>query len=285
MTFECTSRTPRAALALLAIIVFLIVLQTGAFVSDSLADSGGAAGSTAVTPDIVSDLVAATGAEFRVAESGGATYSIPLYVLPGTAGVAPQLALNYSSQGGNGPLGRGWAISGLSAISRCRASREAGDFIAAGVAGDGNPRPLNFTASDRFCLDGQRLIPAQSGNAACLAVTGMTAANLRTESESFQRVCAYTPTSGTNGPAFFSVDRQDGSRSWYGDRDNDTSANRPDGYLEATAPGKIGVALAWAQTRFQDSTGNYIDFLYLENPSGAGTGEQLISEVRYTGKT
>ncbi|MBA2237084.1 MAG: VCBS repeat-containing protein, partial [Lysobacter sp.] len=42
---------------------------------------------------------------------------------------------------------------------------------------------------------------------------------------------------------------------------------------------------AWAQTRFQDSTGNYIDFLYLENPSGAGTGEQLISEVRYTGKT
>jgi hypothetical protein len=64
-------------------------------------------------------------AEFRVDESGAATYSIPLYGVPGTAGVTPQLSLNYSSQGGDGPLGKGWSIGGVSAISRCRARLDA----------------------------------------------------------------------------------------------------------------------------------------------------------------
>lgn len=237
---------------------------------------------TPVQPDVASDQVAATAAEFRVDEAGAATYSIPLYAVPGTAGVSPKLALSYSSQGGYGPLGRGWAISGLSSISRCRATREAGDFIVGGVAVDGNPAPINFTSSDRFCLDGQRLIPAQRGSGACKAIGGMTAANLRTEIESFQRVCGYTPTSGTNGPAFFRVDSKDGATSWYGDRDNDGSSNRPDGYFASTAPGKTATALAWAQTRLQDSAGNYIDFVYRD---GTGVGEHVISEVRYTGKT
>ena len=246
------------------------------------------AGSAAaqVVPDAVSDEVGATPGEFRVDESGSATYRIPIYAAPGTAGVTPQIALSYSSQGGNGPLGKGWAIAGLSAISRCRASREAGDFIVSGVATDGNPGPVDFSANDRFCLDGQRLLPAPSGAPACPAVTGMTAANLRTEVESWSRVCAYTPTGGLNGPAFFTVDRKDGSTSWYGDRSANASANRPDGYFETSAAGHTGKAVSWAQTRFQDSTGNYIDYHYLENPAGStGIGEHLISEVRYTGKT
>lgn len=73
--------------------------------------------------------------------------------------------------------------------------------------------------------------------------------------------------------------------SWYGDRDNPTFANRPDGYVNSTAPGKESVAIVWAQTRFQDSTGNYIDFLYSEGSVETDNpGEHLISRVRYTGK-
>ncbi|MGY0651181.1 hypothetical protein ACW7GZ_04805 [Luteimonas sp. A537] len=34
---------------------------------------------------------------------------------------------------------------------------------------------------------------------------------LRTEIESFQRVCSYTPSGGANGPAFFTVERKGGS--------------------------------------------------------------------------
>ncbi len=58
-----------------------------------------------------SDELAPIAGEFRVNENGAATYSIPIYAPPGTGGVEPQIALNYSSQSGNGLLGLGWAIS------------------------------------------------------------------------------------------------------------------------------------------------------------------------------
>lgn len=235
--------------------------------------------------DLISDQVGATAGEFRVDESGAATYSIPIYTVPGTAGVTPKLALSYSSQGGIGPLGKGWSISGLSSIGRCRATREAGDFIVSGEPTDGNPTPVNFSGSDKLCLDGQRLLQVTNTDA-CAAVPNMSRQQLRTELESFQRVCAYTPSGSANGPAFFTVERKDGSLSWYGDRNNYGGANRPDGYVETNAAGHTAKALLWAQTRFQDSTGNYIEFIYAEDPGGeqGALGEHLIKEVRYTGK-
>ncbi|HCF2456845.1 TPA: VCBS repeat-containing protein [Pseudomonas aeruginosa] len=233
-----------------------------------------------VYADPISDAVSATAAEFRVDESGAATYDVPLYAVPGTAGVEPRLSLSYSSQGGYGPLGKGWSIGGLSSITRCRATREAGDFLGAATP-DGDFRPINFSASDRFCLDGQRLVPAA---VSCPATGGTSGVALATEIDSFRRVCAYTANAAL-GPSFFTVEGKDGSISWYGDRDNNGTANRPDGYVETTSPLRPGAALFWAQTRFQDSTGNYIDYVYAENPSGAGTGEHLLAEVRYTGKT
>ncbi|KRD39242.1 hypothetical protein ASE35_02430 [Lysobacter sp. Root916] len=254
-------------------------------ISGSFADpvTGGGSPPTALfASDPASDSVSAIGAEFRVDESGAATYTVPLYSVPGTAGVAPKMSLNYSSQAGNGALGKGWSIGGLSSISRCRATREAGDFIESGQPVDGSPPPVNFSASDRYCLDGQRLVAHAGTNDACPSVAGFTASGFRTELESFQRVCAYS--SGANGPSFFTVERKDGSISWYGDRDNNTSANRADGYVNSNAPGKEAMALTWAQTRFQDSTGNYIDYLYHEGLDGI-VGEHLIQKVRYTGKT
>lgn len=269
---------PRSAAALLCLVVGFVVLQFGTLVSNVIAYSTGGPGQREllVAPDPLSDAVSATAAEFRVDESGAATYSIPLYAVPGTAGVAPKLSLNYSSQAGEGPVGKGWSIGGLSAISRCRATREAGDFLGAATP-DGNPAPINFSASDRFCLDGQRLLPSAE---TCPSVGGMSGTALATEVETFQRVCAYA---GAQGPAFFTVERKDGSKSCYGDRDDGQGSMRPDGAVRSTSPGFENAILSWLQVRFQDSTGNYIDYRYSQGGED-NLGENLIDAVRYTGK-
>ena len=277
-----SSRLSMGAATLLVIVAAVILAPLGAFIYEVVARTmgGNLPPQVLAAPDPISDSVSATAAEFRVDESGAATYTVPLYTVPGTAGVKPELVLKYSHQAGYGPLGKGWAIGGLSSITRCRASREAGDYLGAATP-DGTPRPINFTDTDRFCLDGQRLLPS---SATCPSAGGASGVAYATEIDTFARVCAYAAGGTTTGPAFFTVERKDGSTSWYGDRDSNGGTNRPDGYFEATSLLNPGAALVWAQTRFQDSTGNYIDYLYSENPAGPGSGEHLISEVRYTGK-
>ena len=60
-----------------------------------------------------------TPGSFRVTESGGAEYRIPIRIPPGIAGMEPKLALVYNSGAGNEGLGLGWTLGGLSFIHRC----------------------------------------------------------------------------------------------------------------------------------------------------------------------
>jgi hypothetical protein len=62
--------------------------------------------------------------------------------------MVPNLSLVYHSQSGDGLLGIGWSLSGLSAIYRCPAT----------LLQDGFDGGVNYDANDRFCLDGQRLV-------------------------------------------------------------------------------------------------------------------------------
>lgn len=91
--------------------------------------------------------------ELGVSNGGAATYSIPLVVPPGSAGLQPSLSLNYSGSTQNGLLGVGWSIGGLSSITRCAKT----------IAQDGVNDRVSFTTSDRLCLDGQRLVLVKQG--------------------------------------------------------------------------------------------------------------------------
>jgi hypothetical protein len=170
----------------------------------------------------------ATPGNFGVTESGAATYSIPITVPPGTAGMEPNLSLDYSSQRSNGIAGIGWLISGLSAITRCPHT----------LVNDGIVRGVHFDAYDRFCLDGQRLVLVNGAN------YGDVGAEYRTEIETFSKIVSYGGSTGD--PQYFKVWTKAGQIIEYG--------NTADARVEAQ--GRT-VAGAWAVNKISDTVGNY----------------------------
>lgn len=193
-----------------------------------------------------SDGIGATAGQFRVNESGAATYNIPIAAPAGVAGVTPEMSLTYSSHSGNGLVGLGWSMGGLSAISRCRQT----------LGQDGESKPITWTSDDRLCLDGQRLI-LESG------MYGDDLTTYRTEIDSYVRVKAHGSMNSAN--SYFSVSRKDGSVVYYGKTADSKQTFDSD------------KTLTWMQNRFEDSVGNGIDYSY------ESEGGHRLSRVDYAG--
>ena len=202
------------------------------------------------------DLVSTIPGDITVSNSGAAEYNIPIELPPGTAGVQPELSLNYSSEGDNGLLGVGWSLSGLSVIHRCPATYVKDGFI------DG----IDFDSKDRFCMDGQPLI----------AVSGIYGANLteyRTEIDSFSKIVSYGSTG--NGPQYFKVWTKSGDVMEYGNT-ADSLINPP--LANGTAQNN---AVCWLLNKVSDRQDNYLTITYFED---AASGENYPTSIKYTGK-
>lgn len=195
--------------------------------------------------------------QFEVTRLGTASYEIPIKVPPGTAGLEPHVALNYNSAGGNGLLGVGWKISGLSQIARCPAT----------YAQDGYFDGVDFDANDKLCLNGKRLV-AFSGD------YGEAGTEYRTEIETFAKIVGYGGINGTN--SWFKVWTKSGEIYEYG-RNNNSSFEVP----PPTAGGHRYVNV-WAVNRIADTAGNYLDVIYRHD---ATTNENYPVRINYTGNT
>ena len=197
---------------------------------------------------------------FRVTETGAASYRIPLPTAAGTAGVVPELALAYDSQAGNGIAGLGFRLEGVSGIARCRQT----------TLRDGAAKALSWSADDRFCLDGQRLVLASRATdpdqVAGTPAYGAPNTIYRTEVDSGVWVTAKGGTAGN--PDYFEARAKDGSVRHYGrtPSNSDTKAR-----LE-----HAGSTLVWSLRRFTDSVGNPVWYEYANDADG-----QRLTEVRW----
>ncbi len=176
-----------------------------------------------------------TAGALSVDETGSAGYTIPVAVPPGIAGLQPSVALVYRSHGGNGSLGVGWSLSAASSIHRCSQT----------LAQDGAIHGVDFSAEDRFCLDGQRLV-AVSG------AYGADGTEYRTEIDGFARITSHG-TAGT-GPLSFTVESKSGQTLDYG--------NTTDSRLGV--PGQSEIRL-WSLSRVTDTSGNAMTYHYIED--------------------
>jgi hypothetical protein len=227
-------------------------------------------------------------AQLVVTPEGRPSYSRPIAVPPGVAGMAPKLGIAYSGGSVNGPLGLGWSVQGLSLITRCPTT----------LATDSRSSGVGFVAHDKLCLDGQRLVPVDADGrpatgAGTLDASGVASyREYRTELDSFSRIRAYGyangDTSGASGPAFFKVWTKAGQVYEYGDAPSKDANTR----ALVSVQGRT-TAMVWALARTSDVVGNFIDFKYEQRNVAWGSGglsgnpasgaEWGLVEVQYNG--
>ena len=199
-----------------------------------------------------------TKGEFNVDGSGGASYSIPIAVPPGTAGVAPQVSINYSSLNTRSDLlGVSWSISGLSAITRCGKT----------IAQDGEVGGIAYDqVNARFCLDGKRLFMTVDGGSGY----GGDNSLYQTEMNDFS-VITSIDTDGDDLPESFTLQNKAGDTIHYGSGIN----------ARLAADNTDTKVLSWQISKVEDRLGNYYEYQYQVDNSN-GVSHQL-DKIIYTG--
>ncbi len=183
--------------------------------------------------------------DLTVSLTGAMVYEIPISVPSGIRGIAPEISLRYNSQTTDGIAGYGWNIAGLSSISRIPATKYH----------DNNRDGVDFDDSDRFALDGQRLI-LKSGT------YGAHGAVYETENYSNIKVVSYGRSyhGAGYGPTYFIVYYPDGAKAHYGNISTSRSAT------------------TYAITSWEDHKRVRIDYSYFKRYNSI-----YINEITYGG--
>ena len=244
--------------------------------------------------------------QFNVSATGAATYSIPIAVPPGTAGMVPSLSLEYSSSNGDGDEGYGWTLSfalgnlrhpgsgskkpGLDSALTASAPRF--DVNNADGSTTSEPVTSNATVGMNWALSGLPSIQrcprtlAQDGihgginynadDRFCLngqrlvlvsGTYGASGSEYRTEIETFAKIVE--TGSGTGSSSYFTVRTKDGLTLEFGS----TTDSR---VLAVTT----SVPRAWALNKVTDTKGNYFTISYINDTTN---GQAYPDRIDYTG--
>ncbi len=193
-----------------------------------------------------------------VTPMGAATYTIPVWVSPGTNGMQPNLSLVYNSMGGRGMMGLGWSVSGLSAITR------------GGKDWMHNPNDIStidMSVNDRYLLDGNLMIVTNGGN------YQSTGTQYHTELDDFSKIEAFGKLSQTSStppvyahcPEYFKVYSKSGNILEYGKN-----------YDSRVLLSGTGLAIKWQLNKITDANGNSMTYEYENNHDG------FIKKINYT---
>ncbi|MFW6222293.1 MAG: SpvB/TcaC N-terminal domain-containing protein, partial [Bacteroidota bacterium] len=200
-------------------------------------------------------VVGAISGNFNVTPTGAATYTIPIEIPPGTNGMQPSVALTYNSQGGNGPLGMGWQLAGMSAITRTGSN----------IYYDGEVKGIKYYGRDNFTLNGMRLMHVSG------YLSGDEEIIFKTETNDFSKIIGHKDTDYTRFHGF-TVYTKDGKKLYFGKYDGTSDA-----FIDK--PGNEGdIALAFMIKKIEDANGNYILFEYKQDGFGF-----RIKKIKYTG--
>lgn len=208
---------------------------------------------------------------FTVDLNGQASYSMPIQVPPGTAGIEPKLSIDYNSGWGNGLLGVGFRIGGLYAIIRDACDLTHDGYIA-----------TRFSDQGKLAIDGQRLVLENGSNYTFSQIQNDLSSSptekyieFRKQIDDNTRIHAWGH-SGHAGLAGFIVERPDGIVMTYG-------------YVWISGYGEVDGRICtlngwpphtWALSKVEDQYGNYIVYEYEKDQNN---NTYRISIIRYTG--
>ena len=206
------------------------------------------AGLSLITPGL-------TGPARAAALSGGGDTDLRVEV-PHFHGIEPALALSYTEGGGNGWLGSGWSLTGLSQVARIGAER-------------GLPA---YNTEDRYLLDGADLLACPQAPAGLGCVHPSSAAvpigsRYVTRVTSQQRIeYAPAPDGGT-----WTVWEGDGTRRTYRPR---------------IVPQPVADPSSWHLAQVRDPVGNTVTYEYVAGPlapGDTGIGQEYLQRISYNG--
>ena len=182
----------------------------------------------------------------NVSMYGGATYYLPIDIPQGVNGMQPDLGIVYNSQSGNGLLGYGWNINGISTINRTGSTLFHNTKMTA----------ANLSDDDCFLLDGQRLI---------LVGSNSNSNEYKTENDEFSKIVFYKENGYLSK---CEVRLENGNIIKYGY----TSDSR----LMASDGNNV---IKWMASSIADRSGNTISYIY---ETTGNNDDVYIKQISYT---